>query len=228
MNPKCYQNLKKSDTMKKILVVDLLAEREAFGKKGVEEIVSHFPEHEVLLWAPHTDDCVDYEFGKRIDSPEDSDVIVITGSRRNVSQWEPWMDDVADLIRTCTVPLYGICFGHQIICKALGGEVIRADSSSKFITEVSYNDGTVSKQLFTHQDHVVDSGEMEVVGSAEHCQIAVCKHPTRQIKTVQYHPEAVHSVLEYSLECGDMSQNERESFGDGIQDLDVTESLLSP
>ena len=212
--------------MKKLLVVDLLAEREAFGKKGVEEIVSHFPEHEVLLWAPHTDDCVDYQFGKRIDSPEDSDVIVITGSRRNVSQWEPWMDDVADLIRTCTVPLYGICFGHQIICKALGGEVIRADSSSKFISEVSYKDGTVTKQLFTHQDHVVDSGEMEVVGSAEHCKIAVCKHPTRQIKTVQYHPEAVHSVLEYSLECGDMSHNERDFFGDGIQDLDVTESLL--
>ena len=208
--------------MKKLLVVDLLAEREAFGKKGVEEIVSHFPEHEVLLWAPHTDDCVDYQFGKRIDSPEDSDVIVITGSRRNVSQWESWMDDVADLIRTCTVPLYGICFGHQIICKALGGEVIRADSSSKFITEVSYNDGTVGKQLFTHQDHVVDSGEMEVVGSAEHCKIAVCKHPTRQIKTVQYHPEAVHSVLEFSLECGDMSQNERDSFGDGIQDLDLS------
>jgi len=212
--------------MKKLLVVDLLAEREAFGKKGVEEIVSHFPEHEVLLWAPHTDDCVDYQFGKRIDSPEDSDVIVITGSRRNVSHWEPWMDDVADLIRTCTVPLYGICFGHQIICKALGGEVIRADSSSQFISEVSYKDGTVTKQLFTHQDHVVDSGEMEVVGSAEHCKIAVCEHPTRQIKTVQYHPEAVQSVLEYSLECGDMSHNERDSFGDGIQDLDVTDSLL--
>lgn len=212
--------------MKKLLVVDLLAEREAFGKKGVEEIVSHFPGHEILLWAPHTDDCVDYKFGKRIDSPEDSDVIVITGSRRNVSQWESWMDDVADLIRTCTVPLYGICFGHQIICKALGGEVVRADASSKLISEVSYNDGTVTKQLFTHQDHVVDSGEMEVIGSAEHCKIAVCKHPTRPIKTVQYHPEAVHSVLEYSLECGDMSQNERDSFGDGIQDLDVAESLL--
>ena len=212
--------------MKKLLVVDLLAEREAFGKKGVEEIVSHFPEHEVLLWAPHTDDCVDYQFGKRIDSPEDSDVIVITGSRRNVSQWEPWMDDVADLIRTCTVPLYGICFGHQIICKALGGEVIRADSSSKFISEVSYKDGTTGRQLFTHQDHVVNSGEMEVIGSSEHCGIAVCEHPTRPIKSVQYHPEAVKSVLDYSIECGDMTQDEREIYGDCIQELDVTKSLL--
>ena len=36
--------------MPTLLVVDLLAEREAFGKKGVEEIVRHFPGYEVLLW----------------------------------------------------------------------------------------------------------------------------------------------------------------------------------
>ena len=30
-------------------------------------------------------------------------------------------------------------------------------------------------QLFTHQDHVVDAGEMKVVGSSEHCRIAVCE-----------------------------------------------------
>lgn len=212
--------------MPRLLVVDLLAEREAFGKKGVEEIVRHFPGHEILLWAPHTDDCIDYQFGKRIDSPEDSDVIVITGSRRNVSQWEPWMDEVANLIRTCEVPLYGICFGHQIICKALGGDVIRAEEASAFISDVTYTDGKITKQLFTHQDHVINSGEMEVIGSAEHCEIAVCKHPTRPIKTVQFHPEAVKSVLEYSLECGDMNEEERAAFADGIQDLDVTTSLL--
>ncbi len=211
-----------------LLVVDLLAEREAFGKKGVEEIVSHFPEHEVLLWAPHTKHQIEYGFGKRVDSPQNCDVIVITGSRRNVSSWEDWMDDVAKLIRECEVPLYGICFGHQIICKVLGGEVIRAEEGSSFIAEVTYNDGTKTKQLFTHQDHVVNSGEMEVVGSAEHCKIAVCKHPTRLIRTVQFHPEAVQSVLNYSLECGDMTLSERDAFGDGQQDLDVTKSLLNP
>ena len=138
-----------------LLVVDLLAEREAFGKKGVEEIVSHFPEHEVLLWAPHTNQQIEYGFGKRVDAPQNCDVVVITGSRRNVSSWEDWMDDVAKLIRECEVPLYGICFGHQIICKALGGEVERAEEGSSFLADVTYTDGTVKKQLFTHQDHVI-------------------------------------------------------------------------
>ena len=69
---------------------------------------------------------------------------------------------------------------------------------------------------------------MEVLGSAEHCKIAVCKHPTRPIRTVQFHPEAVGSVLEYSVECGDMTKEERTAFGDGKQDLDVTDSLILP
>ena len=91
--------------MQKLLVVDLLAEREGFGGKGVEEIVSHFPDHDVLLWAPHTNEARDYGFGTRIDKPTDADVIVITGSRKNVSMWEDWMDEVAALIRDCKVPL---------------------------------------------------------------------------------------------------------------------------
>jgi len=214
--------------MPKLLVVDLLAEREAFGKKGVEEIVRHFPGFEILLWAPHTNEPKQYPFGTRIDKPEDVDAIIITGSRRNVSTWEPWMDDVAQLIRNCVVPLYGICFGHQIICKALGGEVTRAEEGSSFIAEVVYNDGSKTRQLFTHQDHVIDSGEMVVLASADHCEIVACKHPTRPIRTVQFHPEAVASVLDYSLVCGDMTQEERLAFGDGEQNLDVTQSLIYP
>ena len=64
-------------------------------------------------------------------------------------------------------------------------------------------------QNFTYlgrRDNVINSGEMEVLGSAEHCKIAVCKHPTRPIRSVQFHPEAVGSVLEYSVECGDMTK----------------------
>ena len=209
-----------------LLIVDLLAEREAFGRKGVAEIIKHFQNHEILLWAPHVESPLDYSFGTRIDEPNEYDVVVITGSRRNVSMWEPWMDRVAKLIRECEVPLYGICFGHQIICKVLGGEVIRAKEKTERMLSVNYSDGRVVNQLFTHQDHVIDAGEMEVIASSEHCEIVACEHPTRQIKTVQFHPEAVLSVLDYSVECGDMNEKEREEFGEGIQDLDFSASFF--
>jgi len=212
--------------MSKLLVVDLLAEREGFGKYGTAEIVSHFPNYEIYLWAPHTTEAIDYGWGIRVDSAIQADAIVITGSRRNVSQWEDWMDAVAELIRTAEVPIYGICFGHQIIAASLGGKVERAESSSNFIADVTYHDGKIVKQLFTHQDHVVNAGEMQVIASAEHCGIVACKHPTRPIMSVQFHPEAVESVMKQSLLCGDLSKAEASAFGDAIQDLDVSQSLF--
>jgi len=212
--------------MSVLLIVDLLAEREAFGKKGVAEIVKHFPDHEILLWAPHVENPIDYSFGTRIEGPDEYDVVVITGSRRNVSMWEPWMDKVAKLIKECNVPLYGICFGHQIICKVLGGNVLRVGEKTERMVNVNYNDGRIVNQLFTHQDHVINAGEMKVIASSEHCDIVACVHPTREIKTVQFHPEAVLSVLDYSVECGDMNEEEREEFGDGIQDLDFSASFF--
>ena len=88
----------------RLLVVDLLAEREAFGRVGVGEIVRHFSPNNVFLWSPHTQDRLDYGFGTVVEHPVDADAIVITGSRRNVTMWEDWMDDVVDLIRATTVP----------------------------------------------------------------------------------------------------------------------------
>ena len=212
--------------MATLLVVDLLAERDAFGRMGVEEIVKHFSKHEIFLWAPHVDNPIDYLFGTRIEEPDEYDVVVITGSRRNVSMWEPWMDQVAKLIRECNGSMYGICFGHQIICKVLGGEVIRAEKKTERMVDVNYTNGRGVSQLFSHLDHVIDPGEMQVIASSEHCGIVACVHPTRQIKTVQFHPEAVLSVLDYAVECGDMNIEEREEFGDGIQDLDFSASFF--
>ena len=211
----------------RLLVVDLLAERKAFGKEGVREIITHFDDPEVFLWSPHTTERTDYGFGTVVSSPVECDYIAITGSRRNVSSWEPWMDEVAELIQTADVPIIGICFGHQIIAAALGGRVERADEGSHFVSSVKYADGTSVDAVFTHQDHVTDAGELEVIGSAEHCAIAACQHPTRPIRTVQYHPEATSRILSEALRLGDMTKAEAEVF-DMTKDLiNVKDSLLT-
>ena len=147
----------------RLLVVDLLAERKAFGKEGVREIVAHFDNPEVFLWSPHTTERTEYGFGTVVEQPVDCDFIAITGSRRNVSSWEPWMDDVAELIRTAEVPIIGICFGHQIIAEALGGSVRNSPNGwhagvdSISLNNNAYNYGEEGKKynlVFSHQDEV--------------------------------------------------------------------------
>lgn len=198
----------------RLLIVDLLAEREAFGREGVREIVRHFSPCDVFLWSPHTESRLEYGYGTVVEEPVAADAVVITGSRRNVTMWEPWMDDVVELIQSVNVPLYGICFGHQIIAHAFGGRIVRKPTDSHFVAEVKKRDGTSVVASFAHQEHVIDAGELNVVASAKHCEIAACEHPDRPIYTVQYHPEAVAEVLDAAFLCGDMNQDERDAYDD--------------
>lgn len=56
--------------------------------------------------------------------------IVITGSAAGVYDDLPWLDPLRDFIRRAyeaRTPMLGICFGHQIMADALGGDVRKSD-----------------------------------------------------------------------------------------------------
>ena len=55
---------------------------------------------------------------------------LITGSRHGVYENLDWMLRLQDFVRELAAaekPLIGVCFGHQIIAQALGGEVVKSD-----------------------------------------------------------------------------------------------------
>ena len=59
-------------------------------------------------------------------APQSVDAIVITGSAANVPTREAWMLRTEAWLREVVAagtPVFGICFGHQILAQALGGEV---------------------------------------------------------------------------------------------------------
>ena len=67
------------------------------------------------------------ELPQRVD---EMDAWLITGSRDSVYDPLPWIPALADFVRSAHAarwPLIGICFGHQLVARALGGETAAAD-----------------------------------------------------------------------------------------------------
>ena len=72
------------------------------------------------------------EHDVRTDAPlpraDEASAFVITGSSSSVTERAPWMLRTEAFVRSVVeakVPLFGICFGHQLVAQALGGEVAK-------------------------------------------------------------------------------------------------------
>ena len=73
-------------------------------------------------------DVVDVASGGKLPEPDAPAGVVVTGSSAMVSQREPWSERTGEWLAKAVdrgTPVLGICYGHQLLAHALGGEVGR-------------------------------------------------------------------------------------------------------
>jgi GMP synthase-like glutamine amidotransferase len=131
----------------------------------------------------------------------DCDGWLITGSRHGVYENLDWMLKLQDFIgelAQAEIPLVGICFGHQIIAQALGGEVAksdkgwgvglqhyRIDQAQPWMSDAPKHVGIYA----FHQDQVVKCPQTaSVFSSSDFCPYAGLSYGN-SIISVQAHPE---------------------------------------
>lgn len=124
--------------------------------------------------------------------PEEADGWLITGSRHGVYEDHPFIAPLEAFIRDAyeaDLPLVGICFGHQIIAQALGGEVTKHPSGWA-VGAQDYDFGGEKLTLNAwHQDQVVTlPPDAEVAARNGFCENAALVYGNRAF-TVQAHPE---------------------------------------
>jgi GMP synthase (glutamine-hydrolysing) len=76
--------------------------------------------------APDALDIVAVHNGERPGAPGRYRAALITGSPAMVTDLEPWSEDTAAWLREAAaagLPMFGICYGHQLLAHALGGKV---------------------------------------------------------------------------------------------------------
>jgi GMP synthase-like glutamine amidotransferase len=132
---------------------------------------------------------VDMEFPADV---HDADGWLLTGSRHGAYEDHPFIPPLEDFIRRAfkaDVPLVGICFGHQIIARAMGGTVERFEKGwSVGPTEYDFQGEKITLNAW-HRDQVtkIPPGAT-VVASNEFCENAALMYGSHAF-TVQAHPE---------------------------------------
>lgn len=64
--------------------------------------------------------------GEQLPAPQNYAGVVITGSAAMVTEQLPWSEQTAEWLRRAMqikLPIFGACYGHQLLAYALGGEV---------------------------------------------------------------------------------------------------------
>ena len=136
---------------------------------------------------------------------------IVTGSPHGVYEEHSWIPAVSQLINdiyNANLPIFGVCFGHQLIAQALGGHVEKSIKgwglglhTYKIDNSASYM-GNLSEELtlnICHQDQVLQLPENSTLyASSEFCENAGF-YIKDKVLTMQAHPEFKVEFIEALL-----------------------------
>jgi GMP synthase-like glutamine amidotransferase len=131
------------------------------------------------------------------------DAVLITGSSAGVyDNHLPWMEPLRQFIRAAyasKTPMLGICFGHQVMADALGGDVRKSEKGwglGRHVYDVTTRPAHIGGDLpefaiaCSHQDQVISPpAEAEVFLASEFTPNAGLIYRNGAAMSLQPHPE---------------------------------------
>ena len=129
---------------------------------------------------------VDLRHGATLPDPGDIAGVIITGSSSSVTERAPWMLRAEEYLRVLEerrVPTFGICFGHQLLGQALGGEVAKNPRGREI--------GTVDLELVA-EDELLENASPPCRANATHVDTVARLPPgARVLGHTKLEPNAV-------------------------------------
>ena len=123
--------------------------------------------------------------------------IILTGGPKSV--YLPDAPKCDPKIFKLGIPILGICYGMQLMCHTLGGEVasneigeygcVPVEITNK--SDILSNNGTA---LMSHKDNVTKIPKGFTITATSASCIAAIENPSKKLYGVQFHPETKHTI----------------------------------
>lgn len=123
--------------------------------------------------------------GNTLPDPGDLQAVLITGSAAGVYDELAWLAPLRDFIRKAyavEAPMLGICFGHQIMADALGGEVRRS--------EKGWGLGRHNYRVVHRPDFMADAAPALSIACSHQDQVIVPPAAAKVILASEFTPNA--------------------------------------
>ncbi|MDI1365878.1 MAG: type 1 glutamine amidotransferase [bacterium] len=154
---------------------------------------------QALLGPDHVYAAYDVQAGALPAAAGEQDAYIVTGSAAGVYDPLPWIAPLSDFLRAAKgqVPLVGVCFGHQIMAQAFGGQVVKSDKGwgvglHRYAVEApqAWTDAPSVAIAASHQDQVVvPPPSARVVGGSAFTPYGLLAYADAPAISMQFHPE---------------------------------------
>ncbi|KAL3680021.1 hypothetical protein R1sor_022977 [Riccia sorocarpa] len=179
---------------------------------------------------------------------EKYDGFVVTGSRHDAHADEPWILKLCALLQSIHEKkrkMLGICFGHQVVSRALGGKTGRAEVGWEVgVRKIQLTDAMFAKPYAVGLPRVIRVYEVhrdqvkeippggELLGSSERTAIEMFSVGDH-VLAIQGHPEftedVVANLIDSRLEAGVLKEKEakegKESMKEGPEDREIVQRM---
>jgi GMP synthase (glutamine-hydrolysing) len=129
--------------------------------------------------------------------------IILSGGPLNVYENDKFKFDKK--ILKLSLPVLGICFGHQVLSKELGGRVKKSKHrefglatifkvSNSILTKNFFNKKNTSNVWMSHADQVSKMPKnFKIVASTKNSKLTIIENTENNLYGVQFHPEVTHT-----------------------------------
>ena len=176
--------------LKKILIID-------FGSQFTQLIARRIRELGVYS------EIISHKKTNKINQIKNIKGIILSGGPLNVYQTKKIKFN-KDLIKF-GIPILGICFGHQIISKKLGGKVKKSKVrefglakikkiNNSILTKDFFNKNGINNVWMSHADEVIKMPKnFKIIASSDHSKLCMIENKINNFYGIQFHPEVTHT-----------------------------------